>query len=133
MTEGVPNIAARVTALREARGWSQADLAYAAGVTRSYLSRLEGGEYREPSVWKLQLIAHALGLTVNDLIDDEPDTDHAAALRPMGRFGAATLRFLERVGEAFEAQQAVRADKPGPDPARRRHRRRDNGSELRQT
>jgi len=114
MQAAQPDIARRVTQLREARGWSQADLAAEAGVTRSYLSRLEGGDYREPSVWKLQLIAEALGLTVLDLI--APETGHpterlipvpaatADAILLLKRFKLATLRMLESVGDAFEGQ-----------------------------
>jgi len=140
----VPDIAARVIALREARGWSQADLAYAADVTRSYMSRLESGDYREPSIWKLQRIARALDLSLDErvAIDPVPEAgryltaDQAERLRPLARFGQATIHFLESVGEAFERQQTVRGE-PAPGassrPPRRRHRRREsNGSELSQ-
>lgn len=60
----------RVRALREARGLSQAALARAAGVERTWLIHLEQGKIRQPSVEKALALARALGVPVEALADD---------------------------------------------------------------
>lgn len=75
----------RVRAARLARGWGRSQLARKAGVTPSYLGRLEKGVYKRPSVEKLRAIAGALGRTVLDLTDGEPsvNTDLLEAIRAL--------------------------------------------------
>jgi DNA-binding XRE family transcriptional regulator len=48
--------------LRTARGWTQAQLARRAGITVPYLSMLESGVRREPSLSVLRRLARALGV-----------------------------------------------------------------------
>lgn len=55
-----------VTRLREQRGWRQADLAAATGLSRPFVSQIESGE-REPSEITVQAIADALGVEVAEL------------------------------------------------------------------
>lgn len=54
-------LGARVRSLREAKGWSQEELADRAGVDRSYMSGIERGG-RNISVLKMVAIARALGV-----------------------------------------------------------------------
>lgn len=59
--------AARIRRRREARGWSQADLARAVGLDHSAVSRLESGD-RTPRLETLAAIAAAFGCRPSDLL-----------------------------------------------------------------
>jgi transcriptional regulator with XRE-family HTH domain len=62
--------------LREARrsvGWTQADLAYAAGMSRSFLSQVESGQ-RGVSEANAVAIAQLLGVEVLDLAEPKQGT-----------------------------------------------------------
>lgn len=50
---------------------TQKELASAVGITQGYLSLLESGDKKNPSITLLQRIAKELGITVNDLISNE--------------------------------------------------------------
>jgi transcriptional regulator with XRE-family HTH domain len=60
--------AANLKRLRREAAQSQEDLAFRAGVHRTQISLLEGGE-RMPRVETLVKLAGALGITPNDLLD----------------------------------------------------------------
>ncbi|MEO0530840.1 MAG: helix-turn-helix transcriptional regulator [Planctomycetota bacterium] len=53
---------------RNAKGWSQEELADRAGVHRTFISSIERG-VRNPTVTSLHRIASAMGLTVSELMD----------------------------------------------------------------
>ena len=57
----------RIALARSARQWDQSQLARKAGVSPSYISRLESGSRPKPSMVKLKAIAEALGMTVSQL------------------------------------------------------------------
>ena len=57
----------RIAALRKLAGMSQEQLAERAGIGRGHLSRIEAGKY-EVTLWIVQQIAEALGMTV-DIVD----------------------------------------------------------------
>jgi len=57
-----------VKRLREAKGWTQADLATKANVSRPYITMLEGGKRKTPSLAALQRLAKALGVPVTELL-----------------------------------------------------------------
>lgn len=61
----------RIARWRAARGWSSYDLAAAAGVSRLSILRAEHGTHSTGLDVLLQL-ADALGITVGQLLDDEP-------------------------------------------------------------
>lgn len=63
---------ARIQDLRAERGWSQAELADRAGVTRQLVGAVEAGRH-SPSVAAAIAIARALGTTVEDLFHDRPE------------------------------------------------------------
>jgi len=50
----------RITELREALHWRQADLARATGMTRAYVKQIEEGGSKEPSARTIGLLAVAL-------------------------------------------------------------------------
>jgi len=55
--------------LREARGLTQAELATEARVTRPYITMLESGVRKTPSLPMLQRLAKALGVPVTALLE----------------------------------------------------------------
>ncbi len=61
------SVAAQVRALREGRGWTQEQLAEAAGLSRDAISRIERGD-REPKLVTLEAIAAAVGVDVARLM-----------------------------------------------------------------
>jgi XRE family aerobic/anaerobic benzoate catabolism transcriptional regulator len=58
----------RVKRLREAREWSQPDLAKRAKVSQAYIAELEHGTKRNPSVRVAVRLAKALGVPVTALL-----------------------------------------------------------------
>jgi transcriptional regulator with XRE-family HTH domain len=65
------DIATRIRAERKSAGLTQAELAKAAELDQSYVSRLERGE-KSPGAEVLGQIAHALGIQVSRLLGEEP-------------------------------------------------------------
>jgi transcriptional regulator with XRE-family HTH domain len=59
----------RVKRLREAREWSQPDLAKRARVSQAYIAELERGTKRNPSVRIAVRLAKALGVPVTRLLE----------------------------------------------------------------
>ncbi len=58
----------KLRALREQRGFSQADLAVKSGVSREYIARLETGHH-DPSLSTLVKLAEALKVRVGSLLE----------------------------------------------------------------
>lgn len=56
--------------LRKAKGWTQVDLAKAAGLHQPYIAALENGR-RTPQLDTLETLADALGVSPTRLIDEE--------------------------------------------------------------
>lgn len=54
--------------LRQARGWTQAQLAEKAGFSRAYIARLEIGRH-DPPLSALEKLAKALRVTVGKLVE----------------------------------------------------------------
>jgi transcriptional regulator with XRE-family HTH domain len=61
----------RLHAMREARDWTLEELANHTGLSKAYLSRLEGGD-RQPSIAALLSIAKAFGVSIAALFE-QPD------------------------------------------------------------
>ena len=59
----------RVKRLREAREWSQPDLAKRAKVSQAYIAELERGTKRNPSLRITVRLAKALGVPVTALLE----------------------------------------------------------------
>jgi transcriptional regulator with XRE-family HTH domain len=64
------NIGSGIRRTRCESGMTQEMLAKKTGVGRSLISKIETGE-SDGSLQTIKKIAHALGVTVNDLLDDE--------------------------------------------------------------
>ena len=58
----------RIRALRERRGWSQAELGRRAGVAASTVNRVERGETTTLSLGNLERLARALGVSPRSLL-----------------------------------------------------------------
>lgn len=63
---GDPRLASRLKAVRTAAGFTQADLAERAGVSRKTINTVENGVFIPSTILALSL-ARALGTTVEDL------------------------------------------------------------------
>lgn len=62
----------RIRELREARGWSQAELGRRAGIASQIVNRLESGHTRTPSLDNLERLATALGVAPGSLLTTAP-------------------------------------------------------------
>ena len=62
-------IGMRIANLRNAKGWTQAELSARAGLQRTHVSRIEAGKYAV-TLESIQAIAEAFGMTV-DIIDPQ--------------------------------------------------------------
>ena len=92
----------RLRLARQARGFSQQQLAGMAGVTRQAVSAVESG-HSDPSLRVALALARALGMTVEDLFGPgaAPATVTAGAVAPLGGAGARVT--LAPMGERFVA------------------------------
>lgn len=55
------NFGKRLKALRESQGLSQAKLEKKTGIKREYISRLEGGQLKNPTLLTMTVLAEGLG------------------------------------------------------------------------
>jgi transcriptional regulator with XRE-family HTH domain len=62
-------LGSRIVTLRREKKWSQDQLAFEAGVHRTYMGGIERGE-RNPSLFNLVKIATALGISLKELFED---------------------------------------------------------------
>lgn len=62
----------KITALRKDKGMSMSDLAAAAGVTQTSVSRYESGKIKKIDEDKLVKIARALGVSLEELVGEDP-------------------------------------------------------------
>jgi transcriptional regulator with XRE-family HTH domain len=58
----------RIRALRQARGWTQVEMADFLAMDRSYLSEIETGK-KDPSLTMLKTLATGLKITISKLTD----------------------------------------------------------------
>ena len=61
-------LAKNLRKLRTAKGWSQEEFAFEAGIHRTYISDLERGA-RNPTISVVDKLAKALGVNVGELLD----------------------------------------------------------------
>lgn len=80
LREDLARIGARLRELREERGWRLEDLAERTGLSKAYLSRLEGGE-RQPSLSALLNVSEAHDVPLSSLFEPELETEGCAVVR----------------------------------------------------
>lgn len=94
--------------IRSARldaGLDQATLAFRAGTSQTYVSRVERGKI-SPSVDSLARLSHAMGLSLT--LDVEPLSPGNASIREL-RADFVELTAEERVQQAFELSEFLTA------------------------
>jgi transcriptional regulator with XRE-family HTH domain len=108
-----PELAARIgqrlRQLRESCGLTQEAAAWAADLSKGYLSRVEAGQHL-PSLDALDRLAAALGVTLADLVNVQPDEPRLALLE-------ATRDLDDQTLLALLAQTMVAGVLPGDDDA----------------
>jgi transcriptional regulator with XRE-family HTH domain len=129
-------LGARLRVRREAVGWSQAQLAEAAGVTPNYIGVVERGE-KLPTLETVEAFSRALGVPIGALLtEDAPDAwaDETAALAsavPAAYRGLVLAVLRAAVAEArrsdkrprrYEHPAAHRTHAVAEKPKRRRKR-----------
>jgi transcriptional regulator with XRE-family HTH domain len=78
-------LAGNIRALREEKGLTLGELERLSGVSKGYLSQLEGGKASNPSLDSLRKIAAALGVQISDLLGEERgEADGPADRLPRG-------------------------------------------------
>ncbi|AXI10030.1 transcriptional regulator [Oceanobacillus zhaokaii] len=70
-------IGEKIKKLRQDKKLSISELAERAGVAKSYLSSIERNLQSNPSIQFIEKISSVLGVSVNDLINDNSPTDPA--------------------------------------------------------
>jgi len=65
------NVGERIRVARQQKGWTQVELAEAAGLSSNYVARLERGELGA-SLFVAMKIAEALGVTLDVLVQAQP-------------------------------------------------------------
>src|SRR5580700_8670409 len=102
MTEAPGSTGANLRLARQARGFSQQQLASMAGVSRQAVSAVESG-HSDPSLRVALALAHALGLTVEELFGPGSPASPVAA-RPVAPLGDEHARVaLAPIGDEFVA------------------------------
>jgi transcriptional regulator with XRE-family HTH domain len=87
----------RLRAVRERRQATLADLSKACGVSVSTLSRLESGG-RKPTLELLLRLAHAHGLSVDELLAEPATDDPVVHTKPIARPGRTMVPLTRRPG-----------------------------------
>lgn len=64
------SVGKEIRMLRKGKDWTQGELAKQSGLSLDSISRYEKGE-RSPTVDQLEKIAQALGVSINDILDDQ--------------------------------------------------------------
>lgn len=95
----------KVKSLRERKGWSQSDLARAAGIPQPTIWRLENGNIEHPKADTLVALANAFKVPIDYLVQDDYELHPAELLR--------TDNDVRRIVEAYltlseEDRHAVR-------------------------
>lgn len=87
-------IGAKIRAARQARNWTQAELAEASGISLNYIKQLEGGHKPNPTQDTLQKLARAFGISLDELVEPAQDDPFPAAnLREWGVSEADLAQF----------------------------------------
>ena len=100
------HLAANLKRMREARGWSQQQLADCSGVPRPTIANLESGE-GNPTLNVMLRVAAALGASLEELISDTHChlEVHASGLLPASSLGQTTVRKLHSDASGIDIER----------------------------
>lgn len=104
----------RIAAERSRRSWSKSDLARRAGISPSYITRIEAGAYASPSIDHVRAIADALRIDLAALTDPPPPEDRADELL-LKRLLARKLHGSQRAAEILAAAIDAATVEPASD------------------
>ncbi|WP_409491597.1 helix-turn-helix domain-containing protein [Amycolatopsis sp. cmx-11-12] len=99
-------VGTRLKHLRQRHEITLADLAEETGISASTLSRLEAG-LRRPTLEQLLPLAHAYGLTLDELVDAPPTGNPRINLRPIACADGSTILPLTRRPGGIQAYKFV--------------------------
>jgi len=97
----MPNVGGIIRSLRRERGLTQRELAAYAGIDQSYLSKIEKGQIGSVGVEIAGLLAHALGVSLDEMLE-------AAEVTPAGKTIREVVR--EEHGLNLDRLAALAAD-----------------------
>jgi transcriptional regulator with XRE-family HTH domain/quercetin dioxygenase-like cupin family protein len=81
--QATDSLGSRLKAMRESRDWTLDAVADRCGLSKAFLSRLEGGS-RQPSMLALKAIADAFGVSISALFEQPDDTAECVIIRGSG-------------------------------------------------
>lgn len=114
MVTNIVLLGKRICQARQDRRWSKADLARKAGLSPSYVTRIEQGAYDRPSMESVSAIASALGINVLTLTDPPPaeaDDDRAELRRLIAqRVGPNNADLVDHLVTRLEGRGPVNTD-----------------------
>lgn len=117
-------VGARLRKMRKERGWTLENLAGRTGLSKSYLSRIEGGE-AEPSLAALFGAARAHGVSFSSLFEPEAEAEDRVVTRagssPIQRGNGLLYSMLSGAQENHKLQPLrviVPAEREGEEPYR---------------
>ncbi|MBB5858186.1 helix-turn-helix domain-containing protein [Amycolatopsis umgeniensis] len=99
-------VGARLKHLRQRQDITLSALAAETGISTSTLSRLEAG-LRRPTLEQLLPLAHAYGLTLDELVDAPPTGNPRITLRPIACGDGSTILPLTRRPGGIQAYKFV--------------------------
>jgi transcriptional regulator with XRE-family HTH domain len=117
MAASKPNLAKTLSRLREQSGLSVRELEDVSGVARSVISRLERGEYLQPTPSTLNRLASALGIDASQLLTAAGYTTNQAdalpSIRPYlrNKYGHLSGDERQQLAEFVEKLEAGRRAK----------------------
>ena len=82
----------RIRFLRQGKGWSLADLMGRSGVSKAYISDIENAAAGKPNIQYVYSIATALGVTLDELLEDAAPTSRQRRRREELPPGLALLQ-----------------------------------------
>lgn len=112
-------VAVRLRELRRERGLTLTALAGRTGISAAHLSRMEKGE-RQPSIGSLIQLARAYGVSLGELVGDEPPREHhvvRGGTAPVHQGPDGPFAMMTGLGPR-SALEAVRLELAGDGPRR---------------
>lgn len=99
-------IGRRVGQYRKQRQWTLADLATKVDLSTTQLSRIESGT-RQPSVGTLIEIAHAFGVSLSQLVDEQFESSYHVSRAGERVYNASANGLLASLSGAYPGLQAI--------------------------